>query len=233
LFVSDLVKWKRALNEIKYKHEELELIKELATGSASEFQLFLEEYCKNNSIDLRSLTPTQKLNKTKPKQGSENKQISEDDTANNDLGMVIAPQLGNKQQIAQPLEEHETKEKDEMKVIFTKLFRKLALNLHPDRIQGLSEQERSERIDLFKKAKLALDNEDYFLLIEMSDRFKIRNPKNYKQQTKWMKKKIKNLNVEISNEKRTYNFMFGNCDTIEEKETLIKNFLFQLFKIRS
>jgi hypothetical protein len=233
LFVSDLVKWKRALNEIKYKHEELELIKELATGSASEFELFLEEYCKNKGINLRSLTPTQKLNKTKPKQGSENKQISEDDTANKDLGMVIAPQLGNKQQIAQPLEEHETKEKDEMKVIFTKLFRKLALNLHPDRIQGLSEQERSERIDLFKKAKLALDNEDYFLLIEMSDRFKIRNPKNYKQQTKWMKKKIKNLNVEISNEKRTYNFMFGNCDTIEEKETLVKNFLFQIFKIRS
>ena len=146
---------------------------------------------------------------------------------------VIAPQLGNKQQNAQPLEEHETKDKDEMKAIFTKLFRKLALNLHPDRIQGLSEQERSERIDLFKKAKLALDNEDYFLLIEMSDRFKIRNPKNYKQQTKWMKKKIKNLNVEISNEKRTYNFMFGNCDTIEEKEALIKNFLFQIFKIRS
>jgi len=231
LFVSDLVKWKRALNEIKYKHEELELVKELADGSSSEFQLFLEEYCKNKKIDLNSLT--QKLNQNKPKQGSENKQISEDETTSKNLGMVIAPQLGNEQKAAMPIEEHETKEKDEMKVIFTKLFRKLALNLHPDRIQGLSEQEKAERIELFKKAKLALDNEDYFLLIEMSDRFKIRNPKNYKQQTKWMKKKIKNLNVQITNEKSTFNFLFGNCETEKEKNDLIKRFLFQIFKIRS
>ena len=122
MFVSDLVKWKRALNEIKYKHEELELIKELASGLASEFELFLEEYCKDNGINLRSLTPKQKLNKTKPEQGSENKQISEEETTNENLGMVIAPQLGNKQQNALPLEEHETKEKDEMKQIFPSCF---------------------------------------------------------------------------------------------------------------
>jgi len=41
----DLLKWKRALNEIKFKHEELELVKEICDSHASEFQIFLEEYC--------------------------------------------------------------------------------------------------------------------------------------------------------------------------------------------
>ncbi len=33
----DLLKWKRALNEIKFKHEELELIKEIVKATALNF----------------------------------------------------------------------------------------------------------------------------------------------------------------------------------------------------
>ena len=39
-----------------------------------------------------------------------------------------------------------------------------------------------------------------------------------------MKRKINNLNLEISNEKRTYNFMFGNCETEKEKNKPHKEF---------
>ena len=41
----DLLKWKRALNEIKFKHEELQLIKEICDSHGSPFQMFMEDYC--------------------------------------------------------------------------------------------------------------------------------------------------------------------------------------------
>ena len=53
--VNDLLKWKRSLNEIKYKHEELELIKEIRDGHASEFQRYMEDYCAANDISLAEL----------------------------------------------------------------------------------------------------------------------------------------------------------------------------------
>ena len=43
--------WKRALNEIKFKHEELELVKEICDGHGVDFQMFMEEYCAQNNID--------------------------------------------------------------------------------------------------------------------------------------------------------------------------------------
>ena len=84
---------------------------------------------------------------------------------------------------------------------------------------------------MFKDAKQALDNGDYFLLLEMSEKFNIRMPKNYKQQTRWMKARIKQLNQQIQAEKHTYNYVFSECETIDEKEKIVKNFLRQIFQI--
>ena len=225
MLVPDLVKWKRALNEINFKHEELKLVKELSSTSATDFMLFLEEYCKSKNIDINSLK--QKKADESANKTSEQKQLNQEE----EVRVQPYKDLG-KQVVVQP-EVQDDLEKKQMKDVFTKLFKKLALNLHPDKVQGLSEYERAERIELFKKAKKALDDEDYFILLEMSDRFNIRNPNNYKQQTKWMNKKIKTLNKEIEGEKTTYNFLFGNCETDKEKANLIKRFLLQLFNIRS
>ena len=51
----DLVKWKRALNEIKFKHEELSLVKEICDDHGVDFQRFMDEYCAKNNIDLEGL----------------------------------------------------------------------------------------------------------------------------------------------------------------------------------
>ena len=51
----NLLKWKRTLNEIKFKHSELELVKQICEEHAFDFQMFLEDYCANNDIDLDAL----------------------------------------------------------------------------------------------------------------------------------------------------------------------------------
>ena len=61
----DLLKWKRALNEIKFKHEELELVKEICDGHGVDFQIFMEEYCAKNGIDLKALNRKKGLKKAK------------------------------------------------------------------------------------------------------------------------------------------------------------------------
>jgi len=225
----DLLKWKRALNEIKFKHEELELVKEICDGHGVDFQMFMEQYCAKNGIDLKALNHKRGLKMAKQKaQESQVKEIEQKST-----GESLAHMENPIAEGAPEVEEIyvESKDKDEMHKTFKDLFKKLALNLHPDRVANLTAEEREVRLSMFKDAKQALDNGDYFLLLEMSEKFNIRIPKNFKQQTRWMKARIKQIDQEIQTQKHTYNYIFSEAETENEKVQIVKNFLRQIFQI--
>lgn len=224
----DLVKWKRALNEIKFKHEELSLVKEICNDHGTDFQMFMEEYCAKNGIDLKALNHKKAVN-TPQQQTSENQIKEIEDKQQETLSRMLNPTI----QGAPVVEDIdvESSDKDQMRKTFKDLFKKLALNLHPDRANGLTAEEREVRLSMFKDAKQALDDGDYFLLLEMSERFNIRIPKNFKQQTRWMKARIKQLDQEIQKQKHTYNYIFSECETESEKAKIVKNFLRQIFQI--
>ena len=59
----------------------------------------------------------------------------------------------------------------------------------------------------------------------------MRTPKNYKQQNRWMKIKVQELDSNIQQEKTTYNYKFAECETEEERQRLMKNFIYQVFKV--
>ena len=224
----DLLKWKRALNEIKFKHEELELVKEICDGHGVDFQMFMEEYCAQNNIDLKALNHKRGLKMAKQK-AQENQVKEIEQKTEQTLAHMENPLVED----APAVEEiHvEDRDKDEMHKTFKDLFKKLALNLHPDRVGDLTPEEREVRLCMFKDAKQALDNGDYFLLLDMSERFNIRIPKNFKQQTRWMKARIKQLDQEIQAQKHTYNYIFSECESESEKVKIVKNFLRQFFQI--
>jgi hypothetical protein len=225
----DLIKWKRALNEIKFKHEELQLIKEICDSHGSPFQIFLEDYCAKNGIDLPRLNAEKSAREAKVKKQEEENRAIEDNTQ--PQGMIKLQNLHTPN--APPVEDLfvEHRDQDEMYRMFRDLFKKLALHLHPDRAQGLTADERQDRLSMFKDAKQALDDGDYFLLLDMSERFNIRVPKNFKQQTRWMKARIRQIDQEINSKKNTYNYVFSECETEEEKNKVVKNFLTQIFQI--
>ena len=226
---TDLVRWHRAVNEIRYKHNELDLLKELADDYGPIFTQHVQRYCEENEFDLSALEQRRGLSVSvqKNKENHEADKLLED----NDGALTPAGEhfVGEEPQV-DPITS-EQKEIDEMYDIFKRLFKKLAIHLHPDRIMGLTEQEREDRLEMFKEAKQALDEERYFFLLDLSDRFKIRLPKNYRQQTLWMKNKAKQLDQQIKAQKATYNFAYAECETEEEKERLIKAFLKQLYGI--
>jgi hypothetical protein len=229
--VNDLLKWKRALNEIKFKHTELELIKEICGNHASDFQLSVERYCRENNINLGELNRKKGL-KEASEQSKENNKAIEDKTNTTDSGEMALFE-NHPTEDAQPVDDLfvEGKDKDEMKKVFKALFKVLAFHLHPDRLNNLTEEEKEVRLEMFKQAKEALDKEDYFILLEMSERFNIRTPSNYRQQTRWMKARSKQIEQQILAERNTYNYVFSECETEQDKERIIKNFLRQLFGI--
>ena len=57
------------------------------------------------------------------------------------------------------------------------------------------------------------------------------SPKNYDQQTRWMKKEIETIEGAIHREKQTYNYLFSEAETEEQKQELIKKFIYQVFRI--
>ena len=46
-----------------------------------------------------------------------------------------------------------------------------------------------------------------------------------------MKIKVQELDSNIQQEKTTYNYKFAECETEEERQRLMKNFIYQVFKV--
>lgn len=222
----DLVKWHRAVNEIRYKHTELELLKEMADEYNPIFHAHVRDYCEQVGIDLEALKKRAGLSVVREK--SEEEAEKEEDEAKllQDGGAIDEASEepdGEEQKKKPKAVEHE------MHDIFKRLFKKLAVHLHPDKVMGLTDQERHDRLEMFKDAKQALDDERYFFLLDLSDRFNITLPNNYKQQTRWMKSRSVELESEIKSQKSSFNYAYADCDTDEAREKLVVMFLKQFY----
>ncbi len=63
---------------------------------------------------------------------------------------------------------------------------------------------------------------------EMAEKYQVKLPKNYKQQIRWMKKQIHNIKAQVEKEKKTYNYMFSECETEADRVRLIGSFINQI-----
>ena len=78
-----------------------------------------------------------------------------------------------------------------------KLFRKIALKSHPDRLMGMSEQEIKEKKSLYQKAAAAFEEGDLITLSEIANKLKIEKPEFSTVNFKELESKIKSLKKEI------------------------------------
>jgi len=229
LRTKDLVKWHRAVNEIRYKHTELELLKQMSDEYNPVFHNHVRTYCEKNGIDLETAKKRVGLTAS-AKKGKENHKQEQEKASKLLTNNEIPSQIGEvcEEEIILPSAKQE---EHEMHDIFKKLFKKLAIHLHPDKVMGLTDEERQDRLEMFKEAKQALDEERYFFLLDLSDRFKIRLPNNYKQQTRWMKARSQELDKQISSQKASFNYAYADSDTDVEREKLVQMFLKQVYQI--
>jgi len=228
------IKWRRLLNELEYLHEEWELIEDITGTTAREFEIYYHEFCAREAIDINKLNEDNKerlgdLYGTEPESAGETP-ITEYS------GSTSMIKTGTPEEEALPDEfEEERALFKKLHEDFHKLFKKLALQLHPDRIENYTsdiEYKRKLARD-FSASKDALDKKDYFKLIQLAKKYNIYIPENYSLQIRWFRKKRDSLRKSINQIKTTYNYKFAECETDEQKDDLVKKFIWHLFRFQA
>ena len=239
--VSAKLRWKRYISELRFINEEADFVREISKEAATEFQIYYEEYCAKRGIDIGELNKRYsdrvgELYESSTYDGSADNNPQLD--ANADGALILhesapeEPVNSNEQgQYEKHLGDYQmTQDELEIHDAFNKVFRKLAMILHPDKISDdITPAEREEKLKMFKAAKAALEERRYFVLLDIAEKFNVTAPKNYKQQIRWMKKEIETLNSLLEKEMKTYNYLFSECETEERKDQLIKRFMSQVF----
>tara|TARA_B100001123_G_scaffold242432_1_gene271030 strand:- start:215 stop:913 length:699 start_codon:yes stop_codon:yes gene_type:complete len=223
------LKWRRTLNEYKFATEERKIVDSINREAAPLFQEHYEIVLAEHGLDLGA------LNRQHAQQIKSAYNLGDADPIGGGVphtssceSLVRADPMVEKTEEAQLTEDEII-----LHQMFSKLFKNIALKIHPDKIDPHvhSFEERRKINDSFKIANTALKERNYFILIELAEEWKIPLPKNYDQQTRWMKKQINEVMNEINAQKNTYNYLFAEKETKEEKDVLIRQFIKQLFNI--
>ena len=222
-------RWQKIVNELQFLYTNLKYIQAMADAAGPEFQEYYEDFCQRHDIDLQALNKQNKerineLYDFDPEVPPETElsdetglvPYDEDQTDTEEFNEIMAAAA-------------EQKKADDIHTSFYKVFKKLAMKLHPDRQpHDLSPQQKEKNMGLFKQAKEALDERRYYVLLELATQFDIEPPTNYKEQIKWMKKEIFAVNALIKGAQQTYNYLFAECDEDEDRDNVIRNFMRQV-----
>jgi len=222
------LKWKKTLNEYKFLKEELLLTKSMNRETAPDFQEYYEDFLKKRNISLDDLNQKHQ-EEIKQAYGIED-EISGEVPIAESTGTDLIPSTMS---VEKTEDVQMTEDEIAIHNLFSRLFKSIAVKIHPDKIDPLKHdytQRRSMEED-FKLANTALKEKDYFILIDIAERLDIPLPKNYDQQTRWMKSKLNEISQQIDSEKRTYNYIFSEADTEELKDNVIRQFVQQLFDL--
>jgi len=234
---SQKLRWRKIVNQLRYMHEELKIVQQISEEMGPAFQEHYEDFCRRHRVDIEELNRSsaqhrdrafaehaEHLHKTGKRKTSDYSGSAE---------MILYEGNANSEQPEVKIIDSPTTSADEkeMHEVFTKLFKRLAQKLHPDKVEtaDLTEEEKREYEAMFTKAKTALEEAQYFLLIDYAEKLRIPLPKNYRQQVKWMKREADVLQNLIATQMQSYNYMFADREDVVSKDNLIKQFIFQLF----
>jgi len=221
------LRWKRILNDCKHALEELDLVQSLNREAAPAFQEHYEAFLCENNLNLNELN---EKHSERIREAYNIPEATEIDGSvpltSDDSSLIVDVDTRDKSE-----EEQLTEDEIVLHGIFAKLFKKIALKAHPDKIDPLkhSYAERRQMEEDFRTANKALDNKEYFILIDIAERLDIVLPTNYNQQIRWMNDRFDKINRELMKQKSTYSYMFSEKQTKEEKDLLMRQFVKQLF----
>ena len=233
--ISQKLKWRRALSQLKFSYEELEYVKECSRESAGEFQNYYEEFCRKRDIDISQLNNENRsrldeLYGTKKAIPSDHEEDEPPIGCLNDTTIVVHSNSSGQEETE---EQQMTADDIAIHEAFSKLFKQIALKIHPDKIsKDVPELQRRSFTSMFQDANKSFESKKYYVLLEIAESLGISTPKNYALQTRWMKRENAVVMDNISVEKSTYNFLFSEAETDEEKDLLIRKFMFHLFRVQ-
>jgi hypothetical protein len=201
-YTINLRKYQKLLKEVTYLRSELDYQKEVLLTAHLDFESFYREWCANNDVDLDA------LNK---KHSSRVDQIIPDNPINSKF---------DEKDVLIPTEKIEIKRKANK---FSKIYKRLARELHPDKEEGNAEK--------FAKVSEAYNNGEWSVILEAASDLDIL-PDNFKDIFPLMREEIDSLRKEVAKNETTYSWMLFECE--EDKncmQRVVKQFLNHLFKL--
>jgi hypothetical protein len=194
-------RYKKHIMELKFLRSELDYQDEVLASAHQDFEIWYRQWCENKGIDL------QELNQKNQKQIS--KIISQPIFPNlnyDEAGLLVLDQ----------------KVKNEEKKKFAILFKQVAKATHPDKHKGTM-------LD-FKAASAAYETGDWSMLLQVAENHNI-IPEDLSEVLPIMKEEAKRLRKKIQSNKTMYSWKFQECETEQEREKLVKQFLNHLFNL--
>ena len=203
-------RYKRLVKELLFAYSELEYVEEVLKEAHGEFELFYQQYCKDNQVPIADLNKknSQKLKKIYPK-----KQFDTDEE-----GIVQYSNAKSTQK------EHK---------IFQRMYRIIAKKLHPDKFANQEQtDEVIEKIESFKEATSAYDKNNWAKFLEICEKYDVL-PTRYEKINSLIRDEISDVNKTVNNKKLSFSWRLYECEEDEScKNKVIKDFLFQLFKYK-
>lgn len=106
-----------------------------------------------------------------------------------------------------------------------KLFKKIALKTHPDKLLDLDEDEAEHLTELYKDAASAAEIGDGMALLEIAYELGIKVKIDPEKEAEWLKRKIETLKQTVTEMKNTAEWIWGHSDGDERDrvEKMITN----------
>ena len=224
--------WKRLINEIGFLYDELDLIEELTKDAGIEFEMYYRAYCARNDIDRNEMN-AQNREKIKDLYGKDPEILPQDLPVSEFSGSADIVVSERETTDEEQLEFEQREMFKELHEDYNKLFKKLALRLHPDKIENyIADDEYKKKLSWdISKAKSAIEKKNYYTLIQLAKKYDIYIPEKYELQNEWFKKQRDKLGAEVNQLKGTYNYKFAECDTDAHRDRLMASFISQVFGI--
>ena len=197
-------KYKLLMVRAKYLKNALEITKDIFQKA---YTSFMSEF-------------NEKLNSTKrPSSKFKKKQ---EQKQNKEQGISTEKNVEDNQENVKPAE----KQKDEN---LKQAFKRIAREVHPDKLAGLPDFEREYKETLFNKARMALEENDYYAIVEVSEELGLEPPEPSQEQIEMMKKSNSVLEKEIKKMEESLIWAWYHSDD-DKKKGLMEKYIEYLEK---
>ena len=205
------LQYKKLLSELKFKNEELEIMDESMYDIHVEFELYYNEFLEENNLTKEELekSKTKQFEKFKDEQASALMQETDE------TGLVALEEVSD--------------EDKEAKKVFAKLYKDIVKKCHPDRLSTDNMDHFNKMNSRFKAATWGYNNAKWSIVIKVAQELGIK-PSNYKKMNGHLRREVKAVDEKIRKHKSTFGWMLYEAEEKEEKDTVIKDFIFKLFR---
>jgi hypothetical protein len=204
------LEYKRLLSELKFKNEELEIIEESIYEIHVEFEKYYASFLEENNLTKKELEES----KTKQFQSFKQK-MAETQTETDETGLVVVDELSD--------------EDKQAKKVFAKLYKDIVKKCHPDRLSQDNMEHFNKMNTKFKAATWGYNNAKWSIVIKVAQELGIK-PSNYKKMNGHLRREVKSVDEKISKHKKTYSWKLYQAQEKPEKDSVIKDFIFKLFR---